>query len=266
MPISLLTVGQTDRAEARPLTEWLSATLQATDTKHFAELSTALRDASTAGWVPDLIVIVQCWPDEFSATEIASLFALAPLARIVVAYGAWCESDGRNRNLWPLAVRVPLSGAAARIEREWRLLHAADGIEPLPASASREEVFAADHRPPAETSSPQTILVVSPDRAYWHYLNELLASAGHIVCRAEAPSPGSRPTTIVFDADPWDEARSDQLQLLLEQNPTVKAIALMSLPNPEHESALAALGAITVLSKLGDQACILNAIKPAAVR
>ncbi|MBC8114725.1 MAG: hypothetical protein H7062_10135, partial [Candidatus Saccharimonas sp.] len=176
--LSLLTIGQMNRAEAKPLTEWLANALQPADAKHFVDLSTALRDASLATSIPDLVVIVQSWPDEFSPSEIASLFVFAPLARVVVAYGAWCESDGRNRHLWPLAVRVPLRSAAARIEREWRLLHEERGLEPLPLSASREEAFAADHPPLAKTSSPQTVLVVSPDPAYRRYLNELLASGG----------------------------------------------------------------------------------------
>ncbi len=258
--LSLLIVGQVNRAEARTLAEWLATALQPADQHHFSDLTSALRETSRTNSIPDLIVIVQSRPDEFSASEIASLFAFAPLARFVVAYGAWCESDGRNRHLWPLAVRVPLRSAAARIEREWRLLHEARGLEPLPLSASREEVFAADHPPLTQTSSPQTVLVVSPDPAYRRYLSELLASAGHAVCSADAPTPGSPPTAILLDADPWDEARADQLENLLQQHPTANTIALMSLPQPEHEAAITGLGANTVLPKLGDQSSTLNAI------
>ncbi len=260
MPINLLTVGQVNRAEARPLAEWLATALQASNSKQFSDLTIALSETTRTNQIPDLIVIVQNWPDEFSPSEIASLFAFAPLARVVVAYGAWCESDGRNRHLWPLAVRVPLRSAAARIEHEWRLLHEERGLEPLPLSASREEVFAADHPPLAKTASPQTVLVVSPDPAYRRYLNELLASAGHTVCSVDAPTPGSQPTAILFDADPWDEARADQLRSLFQQHPTANTIALMSLPHPNHEAAIIHLGATTVLPKLGDQSTILKAV------
>ena len=260
MHISLLTIGQTDRAESQPLAEWLAASLHPADTKHFRDLTAALEETSRTNWIPDLIVIVQSWPDEFSPSEVASLFAFAPLARVVVAYGAWCESDGRNRHLWPLAVRVSLSGASARFEREWRLLNEQSGLEPLPLSASREEVFAADHPPLAKTSSPQTVLVVSPDSAYRRYLNELLASAGHAVCSADAPTPDSQPTAILFDADPWDEARADQLRSFLQRHPTANTIALTGLPHPNHEATIIGLGATTVLPKLGDQSTILKAV------
>lgn len=261
MSINLLIVGQVNRAEARPLAEWLATSLHLADTKQFSDLTAALEAAARANWIPDLIVIVQSWPDEFSSSEIASLFTFAPLARIVVAYGAWCESDGRNRHLWPLAVRVPLRSAAARIEREWRLLHEARGLEPLPLSASREEVFAADHPPLAKTSLPQSVLIVTPDPAYRRYLHELLVSAGHAVCSADAPAPRSPTTALIFDADPWNEARSDQLRSLHQQHATANLIALMSSPHPAHESAIIAWGATAVLPKLGDQAQILNAME-----
>ena len=88
MPLNLLIVGQTQRAEAKPLVEWLSATLSTAVQEHFTDLTLALEAALRTNTIPDLIVIVQSQPDEFSSTEIASLFAFAPLARVVVA-GVW---------------------------------------------------------------------------------------------------------------------------------------------------------------------------------
>lgn len=260
MPFNFLTVGQVSRTEARPLAEWLATALQDSHSKHFSDLTAALSETERTNWIPDLAVIVQSWPDEFSPSEIASLFAFAPLARIVVAYGAWCESDGRNRHLWPLAVRVPLRSAAARIEREWQLLHDARGLEPLPLSASRDEVFAADHPPLAKTSSPQAILVVSPDPVYRRYLNELLTFAGHTANAVDATAPTPRITALLFDADPWNEARSDLLRSLLKRHPEANTIGVMSSPHPDHEAAIIALGVTSMLPKLGDQSHILRNI------
>jgi DNA-binding NarL/FixJ family response regulator len=105
---------------------------------------------------------------------------------------------------------------------------------------------------------------MSPDPAYRRYLNELLTSAGHAICPADAPTSGSQPTAILFDADPWDEARADRLRSLLQRHTTAITIALMSLPHPEYEAAIIALGVNAVLPKLGDQASILNAMLHAA--
>ena len=265
MPLNLLIVGQTQRAEAKPLVEWLSATLSTAVQEHFTDLTLALEAALRTNTIPDLIVIVQSQPDEFSSTEIASLFAFAPLARVVVAYGAWCESDGRTRHTWPLAARVSLSSAPARIEREWRLLNGMPGSEPLPLSSSREEVFAVDHPVCEQTTfeqaaSPMTVLVISPDPAYRRYLNELIAAAGHRVDAGPHPEAPSNTIAILFDADPWDDSRPDQVRSLRQQHPMSNIIALMSASHPQHEAELIAAGVTSVRTKLGDQAAIVTAI------
>lgn len=273
-PLNLLIIGQTERAEAKPLIVWLGIAMRPAVQRYHVQLSLALETASRSNEIPDLIVIVQSQPDEFSSVEIASLFAFAPLARLVVAYGAWCESDGRTRNVWPLAVRVSLPNAASRIEREWRLLHEERGIEPLPLSASREEVFAADHRLCDQTvafeqpttgpaASRQTVLVVSPDPAYRRYLHELLVVTGHEACKGISPEVDSHPTAVLFDADPWTAAILERVRTLKQQHPAAKLIALMSLAHPDHTVELAAAGAAAVQVKLSNQAAIIAALEVA---
>lgn len=264
MPLNLLIVGQTQRAEAKPLVEWLAAAMRPAVQQHFSDLTRALAAASRTNTIPDLVVIVQSQPDEFSPTEIASLFAFAPLARVVVAYGAWCESDGRTRQTWPLAARVSLPNAPARIEREWRLLNATPGIESLPLSSSREEVFAADHHmfeqaTFEQTASPKTVLVISPDPAYRRYLNELLTAAGHTLDMGNLSEGSSTTTAILFDADPWEDSGPDQVRSLRRQHPSSNIIALMSASHPQHEAELIAAGVSSIRPKLGDQAAIITA-------
>ena len=260
MPLNLLIVGQTQRAEAKPLVEWLAAAMRPAVQQHFSDLTRALAAASRTNTIPDLVVIVQSQPDEFSPTEIASLFAFAPLARVVVAYGAWCESDGRTRQTWPLATRVSLPNASARIEREWRLLNATPGIESLPLSSSREEVFAADHHMFDQTASPKTVLVISPDPAYRRFLNELLTAAGHTLDAGNRLEGSSTTTAILFDADPWEDSGPDQVRSLRRRHPSSNIIALMSASHPQHEAELIAAGVSSVKVKLGDQAAIISAI------
>ena len=87
-----------------------------------------------ADWFPDLVIVCQHWPDEFSEHEIHRLLARYPLARVICCYGPWCRSDGRRRDLWPFAVRVPVEEAAGRIRREREVL--AGRRQPLPLTAS----------------------------------------------------------------------------------------------------------------------------------
>jgi hypothetical protein len=94
------------------------------------------------GWFPDLVVVCQHWPDEFTERDVRRLMVLYPLARVTCCYGPWCQSDGRSRDIWPLATRVPVCSAAGRIRRELDVL--AGLCRPLPLTASRDEVFLFD--------------------------------------------------------------------------------------------------------------------------
>jgi len=103
-----------------------------------AAINTIRRDE----WFPDLVVISQTWSDEFSRDEVENLISECALARMIVAYGPWCDSDGRNRTTWPLAVRVPLWLLESRLLREVDVL--SGRLEPLPLTANREEIFEFD--------------------------------------------------------------------------------------------------------------------------
>ncbi|MFM8581254.1 MAG: hypothetical protein ACKOFW_07100, partial [Planctomycetaceae bacterium] len=70
----------------------------------------------------ELVVVCQGWSDQFPRSQVHNLLSTLPMARFVCCHGAWCESDGRNRDLWPLAVRLPVGEATrwlADLLAEW---------------------------------------------------------------------------------------------------------------------------------------------------
>lgn len=93
---------------------------------------------------PDLVIVCQSWPDEFSAEEVSAALGRWPLALWICCYGAWCDSDGRTRTIWPISLRVPVCDAASRLSHVWQVLTEQRG-DPLPLTASRDEAFAFDH-------------------------------------------------------------------------------------------------------------------------
>jgi hypothetical protein len=107
-----------------------------------------LSAASTADLTADLIVVAQSWSDQYTPADVAALLSAAPLARVLCVYGRWCDSDGRTRDVWPLAVRVPVAEFETRLRRELEVLERT--LPPLPLTASRTEIFAA-RLPPAAT-------------------------------------------------------------------------------------------------------------------
>ena len=66
-------------------------------------LNAAARMLARGGDPPELIVLVQSRPGEFSAAEIDDLRRLAPLARVRRLLGTWCEGEARRR---PAAERL----------------------------------------------------------------------------------------------------------------------------------------------------------------
>lgn len=255
--LQLLIVGHTERAEASPLADWMTQHLRPAETKAFASLAQALLQLRSKAWNPDLVVIVQNWSDEHSRDEIDQLSRLAPLARWVVCYGSWCESDGRTRDLWPLAVRVPLRSAESRLAHEWRLLNG-DAVVPLPMSASREETFGVDHAKLFSVERPVVVAVNSPDVEYQRYLVELLSRMGHSVV---LPSEEfESPDVWLLDLDPWDQERRSSVQQICAREPKANMVGLMNLPAPELTRELLEMGMIDVLPKLGSQQRLLDAI------
>jgi hypothetical protein len=114
----------------------------AADVRIAANVADALAKSAADGWHADLVIVCQHGPDEYTAAEVRAVLRAFPLARLVCCYGAWCSSDGRTRDVWPLAVRVPAEWAARRIDLELEVL--AGARWPLPLTASRDEIVLFD--------------------------------------------------------------------------------------------------------------------------
>lgn len=112
------------------------------DVRVFQNVAESLTISGADGWHPDLVIVCQHWPDEYTATEVRQVLGVFPLARLICCYGLWCASDGRTRDIWPLAIRVPGDFAAKRIDLELEVL--AGTRWPLPLTASRDEIFLFD--------------------------------------------------------------------------------------------------------------------------
>ena len=88
---------------------------------------------------PDLILVLQHSPDEYTNIEVEELLGKFPVARCVCCYGVWCVSMGRNRSAWPPACIVPQADFDVRLSREHEVL---SGSRPaLPVTAGLDELF-----------------------------------------------------------------------------------------------------------------------------
>lgn len=237
-------IGNSDPAEMRLVCDWLNDPSLAHARTLMVYSSIAGRLAATDDPIPDLIVLLQYWSDEYSRAEIHQLLAFAPLARVVVCAGAWCESDGRNRDLWPQAVRVPIWAAIDRLRHEWQLICGQQDRSPLLWSASREEVFAFDASCEFLDGERKSVLVDSPDPAIRRYLSDALSAEKH---QLEFESP----SVILFDADPWDSSRANALNSVRRRWPTAEVCVVSYEAFPVWAGELHEQGIAQIRHKLG---------------
>jgi hypothetical protein len=218
-------------------------------TRTAADFATLRQFIGDEGWFPDLVVVVQDWPDQFSQIDVDDLLRLCPLARIVCCFGPWCDSDGRTRSIWPLAVRVPIVAAEGRLAKELSLLaHHETACRPLPLTASRAEIFEFDFKPlAARGPTPSRGAVISPDGRFRQMLKSVLSAWGLQSCEADDVDP---PGVIVFDADPWDVDRQTALRMTRSAHPRAKLVACAGFPRPDLDAALRRSGADAVWFKL----------------
>ena len=273
-PIKVLTLGNIHAIEMQSIVGSLAQHTIVGDVEHADTVHDAIANVTDRNWFPDLVIVVQQWPDEFTAADVRRLFALLPLARWICCFGIWCESDGRNRTIWPLSVRISARTAEARIRRELDVLR---GAQPaLPLTASRDEIFTFDGsgklhgrhslgRPlsgshPFEKRPGLPILVTSPDGELRRWLQDLLRSSGF---DAVSEPPRQHLAAVVWDVDPWRREVADEMRDFCDQNRQSAVVALMSFAHAEDAQAVKACGATAVVAKLTPQTDLLEAIHAA---
>ncbi len=202
---------------------------------------------------PDMVVVCQSWPDEFSASEVATHLGRWPLALWVCCFGSWCESDGRTRTIWPIGIRVPARAAIARLNRLWAIV-TGRLQEPLPITASRDEAFEFDAtlltEPVSEAIdvSGAVIIVRSPDPALRVRLSDLGIALGATLANGNTAAFAEN-MILLWDVDPdWPQATTE-IKDFIARNSGVRVIAVAGLPYPELVESLRSVGVEAVVTK-----------------
>lgn len=245
---SILLLGDAERSEFadahRDLERWGTVS-------RFKKMAAAESALAQGDVVPDLIVVVQAFPGQFSHETIDRLRRLAPLARIVGLMGSWCEGEMRTGSPWPGVVRTYGHQWAARCNRELgRLTRGECCSWTLPPTATEEERLladAAERRP----SRQGLVAIYSRTHEMAEWLSAACQSRGYATIWQRPPNiarvAGAMAT--IFDGSDLSPDECSQLGRLTAALHPAPVVALLAFPRAEDRRRALSAGAATVLSK-----------------
>ena len=209
-------------------------------------------------------VVLQSWSDEYSRSEVSQIVGQHIFGRLYCCYAPACESDGRNRHLWPDAVRVSLRLAAQTI-----LADLSDRSKMLPLTASPDEVFA--HRSIRRNEPPinRHAAIISPDGAVRQSVTQILRDAGisgvsHTLLTGSETAVEQAVDCILHDLDPWGPWTETSLRHAAALYPLADVKGLASMPDAGLMTELADLPVSEIIPKLDAVNALLPALRRSA--
>lgn len=246
--VRVLLVGPTSRrefAEARQVLERLSRVVAVPD------IDAAVARLASDQFVPELIVLAQAFPGQYSAQAVQRLWQRAPLARLVALLGSWCEGEQRSGRPWPAGPRVFWHQWSPRCEQELAYLAEGSlGCWGLPPTASQEERLLAVAAEPMPARSG-LVVICSDCFEMQDWLSVACSRAGYSTVGVR---PGQCPRlqgvkAALFDADDGQTDSPETLRRLVAAVSPAPVLALVGFPRVEDRDRLLAAGAAAVLSK-----------------
>ena len=211
-------------------------------------IDTALDQLSRMDTAPDVIVVAQSRPGQFSSSKIEHLHAASPLSRIVALLGSWCEGEMRTGRPWPGVTRVywhqwPQRGArelSAGTMRSWSMPRTTSDAEcVLRLSNQRESVQSG------------LILIDAQTTSNFDYLADICRSVGW-TCRRLEPSDyrsAKNAHCVIWNRGVNEQRLSSQLRDLVRKSHPAPVLALLDFPRREDQQMAISAGAKSVISK-----------------
>lgn len=244
----ILLVGDARRREFR---EALAIMDRLADVTRVPDMEAAVFAFSEDTVVPEVIVLAQAHPGQYSVEAVDRLRRLCPLARVVGLLGSWCEGEVRSGDPWPAAIRLYWHQWAPSCQRELGRL--AEGrVSPwtLPLTATDEERLLAGN---VETTPASRGLVALAVRRFemHDWLSAACRQRGYstVWLRPGDPIRIEGATAAVFDGVDGGPDEIAAIQCLVARLPGVPIIALLDFPRIDDHARVKAAGAASILSK-----------------
>ena len=246
--ISILLLGETDRPE---FCDFRSTLESLGRVSRISEADRAIEVLETGEIIPDVIVIAQAFPRQFSHGDLDRLRRLAPLSRILVLLGSWCEGETRSGQPLPAVIRIYWHQWHARAERELRrLIQSQCPSWGLPITATEEErlLASAAQMPPRGQG---LVAIHAGGFATADWLAEACRTCGYSTAWLRPPhyTQVEGAVAAIFDGSDLDGEEIEQLRSLTYALGRTPVIALLDFPRIEDQRRAFEAGAAAVLSK-----------------
>ncbi|MCI0357349.1 MAG: hypothetical protein L0211_02550 [Planctomycetaceae bacterium] len=253
-PPKLWLTGEIGHADFALATKWLHE-------KARCEIIPAGSPAAAGSDFPVAIVFFQARPGSVLQSDVERLHRLAPLARLVILAGPWCEGELRWNRLPHGTTQILWHQWRWRLPRELGLFPQGSPIAAiLPRTMSRVDCLLATIPSGASSSAPRGAAVIATDRREsFESLADLCRLAGLRAVWQQGQSPTSDDRPAVVIAQGWqalaDLSRDDQSTLLGkpavapgDNAPRPPVILLLDWPRPDDLARAGQLGIRHVLS------------------
>ncbi|MBI1345737.1 hypothetical protein GC163_05555 [bacterium] len=225
---SLLEIGARHHPEFRAIADWLEA-CPAFQQREWLPKWPAELTADSDIEHPDLLVVWQCYSDEFSTAQWHALLARFPLSRAVCIASAWCAADGRTRGPALARFRVAVDQARHRLELELQSLKGT-AVPACSWTAAVDEVWrwTVSHQPLVDLTGKRIALDL-PDMALRNCLVTELETAG-VRC-LDSPEPGA--DAILIDIEPWTEETMARVEQWSQICPNAELVGVTGWVTPD---------------------------------
>ena len=222
---------------------------------HFAEIQAAIDAASPTRGFPEVALLIESRPSQFSAAELAKLRIAAPLAATVVVAGSWCDGESRSAEVLVGVERLRWSGIEAWFATQSARRRAGGGSAwNQPATVNDEDrILNVVDEPPLGRALGLNLEVgvVSPSPEMAQVLIEACHGFGHRATRLDdAGDIGNWPfEAIVWDMAWVDDESIERLCALANAGRGKRVLALAGFVREGDRRKLLEAGVAAVLAK-----------------
>jgi len=247
--ITTLFVGDGSKCEFRRVLSTLKASTHAKTAVNLDEATALL---AVPRETVDLIILAVSRPGEIRCDQFDDLVRQAPLSRIILVLGSWCEGEQRSGKPWPGGQRVFWYDWSRYWQRE--LESVAHGLCPTwgrPVTTTHEELTDSTVTLPT-TRSAGLIVLDTPVLETADTLADLLRVCGYAtywVRSANDLGKVAGATSAVWEGTMGDDREVAHLARLSFASGRIPIVALLDFPRADRIERLLAAGAAHVVAK-----------------